>query len=398
MKKFDISKFVYKSIQHVAKDTKSFLKKSKQDPISRKPNIAIWHLIKNINPSEFYAYLNVKFGPPNGMQNLFKSDDSDNLFHWHYMLYYEDQHFDIMCSSYRIEILHPFEFEDRQYALDSYLLDSKADYINHKNGITQFMKKLEKWQVFINPFFHNKSMMEYQVKALDEIDIPSLEHFDKHLTPDSIAEFTELSNNFVKATSLAFNIRILAPIYAESFINTLIFLLSEDDIKNDRRLYDNIIRQNIDIRIKQLHRNCKGFTYAVDYNHIEACKNLQRLFDNRNNLLHGNIDPSKSVYDTYYFEGKTPLPTQFKPMFTQAHSASLKMSSPEKAFEDYQTVQDFITYVLLCLDEKTHAVVQQFLATQDPGWNQETKRVGILFPRHYIDGYAQTDIPTFYSQ
>ncbi len=76
---------------------------------------------------------------------------------------------------------------------------------------------------------------------------------------DNQQYFNEIAIKYTQATALAFSIRMLAPVYAESFVNTLIFLLADDDVKKDKRLYDSIIRQNIDIRVKQLHRNCNGF-------------------------------------------------------------------------------------------------------------------------------------------
>ena len=85
-------------------------------------------------------------------------------------------------------------------------------------------------------------------------------------------------------------------------------------------------------------------------------------------------------------------------MFTQVHTASLSISSPEQALEDYQTVQDFIAYVLMCLDEPTDQIVRQFLDTQNPGWNEKTGRAGVLFPKHFVDGFAVTDVPIFESR
>lgn len=393
--KFDIGKLTYKPAKEVAQEMLAKREQEKASPATPKDleGLSLWHLIKSVKPVDIYCYLNARFGPPNGMQMLFKSNDSDNLFQWHYTLHYEEERIEIMCTNYRIEVMHSFAFPDHQFAVDQFLLDIKRDYQNYKKEISDFRKTLEKWNIFVNPFFHNKSVMEYQVNALDELKIDSLSDVPETITEDNQKYFNEIAVKYTQATALAFSIRMLAPVYAESFVNTLIFLLADDDVKKDKRLYDSIIRQNIDIRVKQLHRNCNGFVHPVDYNNVEACKKLHTLFNNRNDLLHGNIDPKKSVYDTFYFQGKTPLPLEFKNMFTQAHSASMNVYSPKQALQDYEVVQDFIAYVLMCLDEKLDKQVRHFLETQNPGWNDKTGRVGILFPQHYADSHIGVSIP-----
>lgn len=60
------------------------------------------------------------------MQMLFKSNDSDNLFQWHYTLHYEKERIEIMCTNYRIEVMHSFAFPDHQFAVDQFLLDIKG--------------------------------------------------------------------------------------------------------------------------------------------------------------------------------------------------------------------------------------------------------------------------------
>ncbi|HEB2779409.1 MULTISPECIES: hypothetical protein [Vibrio] len=401
MDKFDISKFECRPTKELAKE---YLDLKEAGTVQAsvcesadQEGIALWFLIKNVKPVDIYCYLNARFGAPNGMQNLFKNQHSDNLFHWHYTLHYENKTVDIMCANYRIEVMHGFKFLDHQYALDSFLSDIKQDFMNYKKEISQFRTTLEKWSLFANPFYHNKSMIEYQVSALEALELDSCPAEGK-VRPENKGVFEELSARYVQATSLAFGIRILAPVYAESFVNTLIFLLADSDVKKDQRLYESIVRQNIDIRVKQLHRNCSGFAHPVDYNNADSCKKLHSLFNKRNDLLHGNIDPKKSVYDTCYFQGNTPIFAEFKDMFTQVHTASLSISSPEQALEDYQTVQDFIAYVLMCLDEPTDQIVRQFLATQNPGWNEKTGRAGVLFPKHFVDGFAVTDVPIFESR
>lgn len=49
---------------------------------------------------------------------------------------------------------------------------------------------------------------------------------------------------------------------------------------------------------------------------------------------------------------------------------------------DLAVVNDLVSLVLEALHEKPAAIVQLFLETLDPGWRDDTKRAGILFPAH----------------
>lgn len=45
-----------------------------------RPKDAFYLPIENeVRPSDLFCYLNARFGPPNGIQNFLRSDDSDNL-------------------------------------------------------------------------------------------------------------------------------------------------------------------------------------------------------------------------------------------------------------------------------------------------------------------------------
>lgn len=45
-------------------------------------NGEMWEFTNEIKPLDLYCYLYAKYGPPNGIQNFLRSDDSDNLIHW----------------------------------------------------------------------------------------------------------------------------------------------------------------------------------------------------------------------------------------------------------------------------------------------------------------------------
>ena len=46
----------------------------------------VWEITNEIKPVDLYCYLYAKYGEPNGLQNFFRHDDSDNLIHWEWVL------------------------------------------------------------------------------------------------------------------------------------------------------------------------------------------------------------------------------------------------------------------------------------------------------------------------
>jgi hypothetical protein len=69
----------------------------------------------DIKPVDLYCYFYARFGPPNGMQNFLRSNDSHNMFHWHYSLWVDDVGIGIMPTTSKIEVWYAetFCYSDR---------------------------------------------------------------------------------------------------------------------------------------------------------------------------------------------------------------------------------------------------------------------------------------------
>ncbi len=65
----------------------------------------IWSFKNELKPSDLYCYLYAKFGPPNGIQNILRNDDSDNLIHWDWTLAGEDGLLQIIGLNLRTEFV-----------------------------------------------------------------------------------------------------------------------------------------------------------------------------------------------------------------------------------------------------------------------------------------------------
>lgn len=387
MDKINISKLECPQIEEVIKDLSSKIKDKNNNTVNSNKG-TIWVVTDEIKPVDLYCYFYARFGKPNGFQMLLKNDDSDNLIHWHYTFKYGGSEIEVMCMNFRIEIMHRLHFSNSIDAKNEFIKSIKEDFSKYGRSISEVRKKIEKWHVFINPYFRLKSVIEFQLEKLESLKIDEVKEFTQPVANNEMGDFEKYMNLtgalYTEATSLGLSIRMIAPVFAESFINLLIFLLAEDDIKEDKRQYDSFLKQPIDLRIKGLHRHCKGFAYPIDYS-VDCCKQFHSLMNNRNDLLHGNIDPRQSEFDIVYFDNKTPLFESFKDYTFYSCQASIRNVTPELAINDYQVVQNLIAYILICLDKKSSLKVRRFMDTKNPGWNDKTKRVGILFPPYIVD-------------
>ncbi|MYE18066.1 MAG: hypothetical protein F4Y07_16475 [Gemmatimonadetes bacterium] len=199
------------------------------------------------------------------------------------------------------------------------------------------------------------------------------------------------SARFEEALKLGVTIRMLAPVLAEAFINLIIFLLAKSDIKSDQRLYQDIIRRGIDVRVKSLHINCNGFAKAVATDSIEF-KAFQTLMNKRNDFLHGNVDPTVLRYDVVHFDYRTIPVFEKRASFGElALSHRLIQVEPERALEDFEIVTGLVAIIMECLEPKYREAVSALMRATSPGWRPKDGRVGILFPEHTVHSVLELE-------
>lgn len=356
-----------------------------------------WEITTGIRPVDLYVYLKARFGEPNGITTLAKDhEDSDNMIHWHYSLRSELGRIDFLCWSFRLEIIHTFEMMSADAS--ELLLEIKQDFGRMAQSMKTIRQGLEKWKMFLNPYMRLKIMIENQLQELEDLKLETVNEPQQPRTPQEAETFEEIfeeaANKYTKASQLCLSVRMLAPVWAESFINLLLFILVRPDIRKDSRLYDSILRQNIDVRIRSIHINCVEFASLIPYDEWDICKKFHTMMNGRNDLLHGNVDPKLATFHELYFENKTPLFIEYKDFSFFSYKASLLNATPEQALEDYQTVQDLAAHILLCLSEQIREDVRRLLFARHLGWDEGRQRVGILFPDHMSDAifsYAASD-------
>lgn len=261
------------------------------------------------------------------------------------------------------------------------------------------MKKgLEKWDLFINPYFRLSSVVEDLIDQLTGLEIekvhfPKFSHIDSN---DSVEKFNlqwgQAASTMTSAQTICTSLMMVIPIWAESFVNLVIFILAKPEIKSDQRLYEDLLRKNIDVRLKSLHLHCDGFSKQVSDTDTRF-KKFMTLMNRRNFLLHGNVDPKFQKFEVMYFDKDIPLADDNKDFANFILTKSLAGAEPAAIFEGVEAVEGVLSQVLECLEPNTAHQLTILMNESIPGWNGATSRTGILLPKTMVDGVFVTASP-----
>ena len=195
-----------------------------------------------MRPVDLYCYLYARFGPPNGIQNFLRKDDSDNLVHWEWTLAYEFGWLSIQGMSFRTAILvHGLPIDESDIEMFTQLL--KADFAKYGKRMSEIRNSLlEKWIEFVNPYYRLRNAV---TNLLAEIASLKLEpEKDSHLNVVDMLDqreegerrWLDAAARYSKGLGMCFGIRSMLPILAEAFINLLLFVFMKGDLKRDGRL------------------------------------------------------------------------------------------------------------------------------------------------------------------
>lgn len=348
-------------------------------------------IIRNeITPADLCSYFVARFGPPNGIQNLLRKDDSDNLIHWEWVFRTPRGLITFQGQNFRTEIWFIPGESYSQEVLPELIDQIKADFKNYGRNMSEFRKNIEDWTEFVNPYARIKSSAECLLKELEEL---KLQPEDEAIpSADSAAQmaaqpWSELVSKYSRGLGLCFGVRSMLPVMAETYVNLMMFILLRHDIKDDVRLREHTIRQPIDIRIKTLHTNCVGFSRFVDYS-SEPCKAYHTLVNERNDLLHGNVVIDKLKFSEVYFVGTIPIFKEYRTMWERTVGVDVEAVGLHRLQNEVKVVRDLIEYINSCLDPKVKKQMEMIARQRDLGLNKKTGRIGILFARHLVDFYT----------
>lgn len=350
-----------------------------------------WTITNEIKPVDFYCYLSARFGLPNGIQNMLRQDCSDNLVHWNWTFRYESGLIDVQGTNHRTDVwlIGPFELEsdDRE----DFIRRVKADFAALGAEMAKCRKSLEHWIEFVNPYQRLRRSVSQLVEELRSLEL------DQISEPSNVLDFedretaarrwSEAASKFNRGFGLCFGIRSMLPIMAESFVNLILYVLMRQELKADSRLKDNAFKQPIDVRVKSLSLNCSGFKQHVDYSD-PACGRYHSVVNERNDLLHGNINIGKLRFNEVYFHGTVPVFKEYRSMWQLSLGVERKAVGLDKVKEELAAIDDFITYVLSCLDDKVRPNIEYMLSRLELGLNTRDNRLGVLFSEQLVDSKA----------
>ena len=350
-----------------------------------------WSITNEIKPVDLYCYLNARFGPPNGIQNWLRQDCSDNLVHWNWTFCYGPGLVDIQGTNHRTDVwlIGPFELEsdDRE----DFVRRIKTNFAELGADMSKCRKALEHWIEFVNPYQRLRRSVSQLVEELrsleleQETELPNvLDEVDREA---AIRRWDEAASKCNRGFGLCFGIRSMLPIMAEAFVNLILYVLMRPELKVDSRLKDNAFKQPIDVRVKSLSLNCSGFKQPVDYAN-PACGRYHSVVNERNDLLHGNVDIGKLRFNEVYFHGTVPVFKEYRSMWQRSLGVERQAVGLDKVNKELAAIDDFITYVLSCLDEKVRPKIDYMLSRLELGLNTDDGRLGVLFSERFVDSMA----------
>jgi hypothetical protein len=356
---------------------------------SNRPTLATRWVLKNeIRPVDLYCYFGARFGQPNGIQNILRGDHSDNLIHWEWFLRWGEGYLTIQGTNFRTEVwLSSTSVTETDR--DSFIEQLKADFPNHAKGMGQVRKALEHWIEFVNPYRRLRRSVESLMTELTSLGLDtsrdSLPDFADQADPMASQDiWKNQADKYSRAIGLSFGIRSMLPVMGEAFVNLMMYVLLKPDLRKDERLRDNAIRQPIDIRVRSLSHNCRGFKVSPDYS-SEACKQYHSLVNERNDLLHGNIVVDKLKFNELYFFGRVPVFIRYSSMWERSLGDSHRAVGMEKVAGEIKVIDDLVEYLLSCLEDNFQKEFRVLATKFSLGLCLDDGRLGILFSDHLAD-------------
>lgn len=348
-----------------------------------------WELTNEVKAVDLYCYFHAKYGKPNGLLNFVKSDSSDNLIHWEWTFATEYGLLSVLGMNFRTEVLLRGDYQGKGLTKEMFVSQIKSDMGNYGKAISEFRKEIETWTQFVNPYHRIRKAVDQNFLQLDSLDIhPQRDRIHHPRNSQDTAGFEDswraTSARYSAAVGLVFGLRAMMPVMAESFLNLVFFLLARNEIKSNQTLFKRMNRLNIDIRIQTLHLNCIGFKKPIDYASPE-CKAFNSIINERNDLLHGNVEVDKLSIGHIYFHDKTPLFKQYDDFWSLTIGTSMDSVRFSTIREDFQKVENFIEHVIQHLDEKREKEVRHALQQSILGENAKTGKFGFLLPEGMAD-------------
>lgn len=345
---------------------------------------------EKITPVDMYCLLKNNFGPPNGIQMLLKSqNDVDNLIHWAWELKYKDAYIHISGFFFHFSVLIKGAKDVTDKEKDKFVDLILRCLMEVRDEVEKTKTQLEEWLLFSNPYAQFSDMVD---EITNELEVePKLQRLNARpdvLTPDFQAKVTNISSIFASTFRRRITLKLIIPIWIESFINLIIFLCAKPELRNTEEL-KKYKKSKWRIRLGKIHVMCSAIS-AVDMNSKEI-KDIEHLFSNRNRLLHGGIEPEVNGKKMYFAEKYIPLLDENCYLSDFFHDISLHGLEVEELFQEVETARNFIAYIFERLDPKFARRMLPIINDSNPGWDIKRKIAGNLLPKQLVDMFPRFD-------
>lgn len=355
------------------------------DPRSERGRRENWVFTHQISSVDLYSYLKHRFGEPNGFAMTLRSASVDNFIHWNYTIASGPVILDVRGLDLRNELtafLPPNTEVPDWPKLEGRLLE---EFRRSQDGMKTVRQRFEKWRLFVNPHHTLGVKLERQVKRLLELDLGNVDVPEDPQSAEEVPRYQEdlakCQGIYQEAMALCVDIHLSAPVFGESAVNLLMHFLAKPDLRADQRLFDDHCRRNIDVRVKGLHLVCDGFAERI-HGSEEPFKEFLRLMNRRNDLLHGNVDPTKGTGHEVYFDHRfIPLFASSQGLTQLALEHALANVDPDAAIRDWEAARGFVALLLTKLDARVRDGVEQAFAQQQLGYRPETRSIGVILPQ-----------------
>ena len=279
----------------------------------------------------------------------------DNYIYWHYVISIEGYYIHFLDNLKGLEVLiqgsDSFSEEDWKILIKKL----KDDYKRYGPDKSKVLNSLEERNIFINPHTRLSSTICELIQRLESLDL-SKPSIDK----PSINELQNWIRNITEAMRLGTCLKAIIPVWGESCVNLIFYLLRKRKVVGDKRICDFFVQQPIDVKIKTLHLYCNGFKDGVDFSKKQF-SNFISLMQYRNDYLHGNIKPEQLKVEKIMYDGKIPIFQDERGFLIRTVENSLHQIKKEDVLKDIDTTKEFISFILSYLEENYHKKISRSL-------------------------------------
>ncbi|MFV1530448.1 MULTISPECIES: hypothetical protein [unclassified Phaeobacter] len=338
-----------------------------------------------LSPLTVYKYLVARFGEPNGFMTLSKrSNDSDNLVHWDFLLLAGEHRIWIQGGSRDVQVgisgrkMSPLDWVKFVNAL-------KRDFGNQGKKMSAIGHRLQKWKLVSNRYALIAEVCAGYHEVLNENSASPDFSVPRRTSSKGIKQYQRkirgMGARSSKLFGAAISLELLTPILAESFINLLIFALRREELRQNVRQYETFVRQPIDTRVFDLHLKCVGFIGGVDATRSEY-ENFKKVMDRRNLRVHGNVDVSVDEIEEVFFDDYIPLYREGGDPILTFFENQEKVFDIDGVLERYHHAHEFMAYVRSLVKPKYMEGLNLMMEDTSFGFDESRKIMGRLFPSH----------------